>query len=70
MLCDQDLNALLHRLQTDCMPDEERKLTHFTRRNLKKLSNWPEWDAAFDAQLDAHYAAGALGLPVPRPSAN
>jgi hypothetical protein len=68
MLSDHDLNALLHRLQTDCMTDEERKLTRFTRRNLKKLSNWPEWDAAFDAQLDAHYAAGALGLPVPRPS--
>jgi hypothetical protein len=70
MLSDHDLNALLHRLQTDCMTDEERKLTRFTRRNLKKLSNWPEWDAAFDAQLDAHYAAGALGLPVPRPPAN
>jgi hypothetical protein len=31
-----------------------------------KLSNWSLWDGAFDAQLDAHHASGALGTPVPR----
>jgi hypothetical protein len=49
------------------MTPEERELKSFTRRNLQRLPNWPDWDAAFDAQLDAHLAAGALGLPVPRP---
>jgi hypothetical protein len=63
----RDLIAIIQRLQTDCMTPEERRLKRFTRRNLKKLSNWHEWDAAFDAQLDAHFEAGALGLPVPRP---
>jgi hypothetical protein len=66
---DADLHAMISRLQTDCMTDEERKLTNFTRRNLQKLSNWSDWDAAFDAQLDAHFEAGALGLPVLRPPA-
>jgi hypothetical protein len=40
----------------------------FTHCKLEKLPNWPDWDAAFDAKkLDAHFKAGALGLPVPRP---
>jgi hypothetical protein len=32
-----------------------------------KLLNWPEWDAAFDSQLDDHRASGAILEPVPRP---
>jgi hypothetical protein len=55
------------RLQSDGMTDEERDLPSFTHRRLQRLTNWPDWDAAFDAQLDAHHAAGTLGLPVPRP---
>jgi hypothetical protein len=31
------------------------------------LSNWAEWDEAHDRQLDANYAAGTFGAPVPRP---
>jgi hypothetical protein len=52
------------------MTPEERLLPKFTRHRLKKLTNWPEWDAAFDAQLDAHFRDGALGHPVPRPTCN
>jgi hypothetical protein len=51
------------------MTDEERQLKSFTRHRLCKLSNWSDWDAASDAQLDAHFEAGALGLPVPHPPA-
>jgi len=60
---------VLHRLQTAGMTDEERALKSFTRRNLKKLSNWPEWRAAFLKQLDAHHAAGTLVEPVLRSDA-
>ena len=49
------------------MTPEERNLNRFTRRNLQKLSNWPSWDEAFDAQLDAHCKAGTIGHPVPHP---
>ena len=61
--------SLVHRLQTADMTDEERKLKSFTRRNLKKLSNWPEWQAAFMKQLDAHHDAGTLAAPVKRSEA-
>ena len=33
-------------------------------QNLQHLLNWPEWDAAFDAQLNAHVTAGTFGNPV------
>ena len=57
---------VISRLQTAGMTDEERVLKSFTRRNLKKLSNWPEWRTAFMKQLDAHHAAGTLVEPIPR----
>jgi len=37
--------------------DEERLLKHFTCHQLKRLKNWPDWDDAFDAQLNAHWLA-------------
>ena len=37
----------------------------FTRKNLQKLSNWADWDAAFNAQLNAHWESGVYGLLVP-----
>jgi hypothetical protein len=49
------------------MTPEERLLSKFTCRNLQKLPNWSGWDAAFNAQLDAHCEAGTIGRPVPRP---
>ena len=54
----------IRRLQTAAMTDEERALTKFTRRNLKKLSTWPLWQQSFYKQLDTHYNDGTLGLPV------
>jgi hypothetical protein len=60
---------LIARLQTSGMTEEERNLKSFTRRTLMKLSNWADWDEAFDAQLDAHALTGVLGLPVLRPIA-
>jgi len=57
----------VHRLQHAGMTEEERSLKRFTRRQLMRLRNWPEWDKAFDAQLDAHLKVGCIGTPVPRP---
>jgi len=47
------------------MTEEERSLKRFTCCQLMRLWNWPEWDKAFDAQLDAHLKAGCIGTPVP-----
>jgi hypothetical protein len=66
-LSDVEMASVIHRLQTEGMTEEERLLTKFTRRNLQKLTNWTDWDAAFDAQLDAHRQAGTIGAPIPRP---
>jgi hypothetical protein len=68
-MCTSEMTAAIRRLQTAGMTDEEQKLTKFFRRNLLKLSNWPEWDECFDAQLDAHHASGAMLPHVPRPFA-
>lgn len=66
-ISDHDAIAVIHRLQSDSMTPDECTLKSFTHRNLQRLPNWSDWDAAFDAQLDAHFTAGALGLPVLRP---
>jgi hypothetical protein len=55
-LTDVELSSVIQRLQTEG-----------THRNPRKLPYWFEWDAAFDAQLDAHCKAGSIGRPVPRP---
>jgi hypothetical protein len=59
-----NMSPVIARLQTQGMTDEERALKSFTRRHLRRLSNWPDWDAAHDAQLDAHYLSGAFADPV------
>jgi hypothetical protein len=63
-----ELSEVIHRLQTAGMTPEECNLSKFTHLNLQRLTNWPNWDTAFDAQLDAHCAAGTIGRPIPRPS--
>ena len=54
-----------NQLVVDAMTDEEKQLKSLTRRNLKHLSNWSDWDKAFDKQMDKHHEAGVFGKPVP-----
>ena len=56
----------INRLQTDGMTEEEKQLKSFSYRNLKRLSNWPEWRAARNKQLDSHFDDGCLGHPIPK----
>jgi len=63
-LCDVDMACLVYHLQNSDMTDEKCLLKWFTRWQLKCLKNWPDWDNAFDAQLDAHRKAGCIGVPV------
>ena len=57
----------MRKLSNDHMTEEERALPSFTRRRLMQLSNWHEWQAADDKQLDSHFDAGTIGMAVPRP---
>ena len=63
----QHFDLSIHQLQTADMTDEECHLTKFTQKNLQKLLNWADWDATFNAQLDAHHESGIYGLPIPHP---
>ena len=45
---------MVRKLSNDHMTDEEKALPSFTRRRLMTLSNWPEWQAADDKQLNQH----------------
>ncbi len=57
----------MRKLVNDHMTEEERQLPSFTRKNLMKLSNWDEWNAADRLQLDTHFDSGTIGMAVPRP---
>jgi hypothetical protein len=54
-------------LEASGMTDKEKGLKSFTRRTLKKLANWDEWDAVFDTQFDQHHEAGTFLAPILRP---
>ena len=58
----------MRKLSNDHMTEEEKALPAFTRHRLMKLSNWADWQAADDKQLDQHYDAGTIGKAVPRPT--
>jgi hypothetical protein len=58
----------MRKLVNDHMMDEERALPLFTRKNLMKLPNWPEWNAADRKQLDTHFDSGTIGEAVPHPT--
>ena len=60
----------MRKLANEHMTPEERQLRHFTRKNLMKLKNWHQWQAADDLQLDTHFKAGTIGHPVLRPPKN
>ena len=57
----------MRKLSNDHMTEEEKALPSFTLKRLMRLSNWPEWQAADDKQLDQHFDAGTIGKAVPRP---
>lgn len=48
--------------------EEEQALGSFTRRKLKRLSNWSEWLLAEAKQLDSMAKQGMYGTAVPPPA--
>jgi len=68
--CDVDMACMVYCLQNSDMMDKEHFLKCFTCWKLKNLKNWPDWDNAFDAQGDAHWKAGCIGVPILQPIAS
>ena len=74
-LTDADLSALIHGIELDrvdadgCLPPtaEERALSSYTYRRVKRLSTWPLWKKAFKKQLDDLDENSVFGEPISRP---
>ena len=63
-----ELNLCINSISSRALTDEEAALGSFTRRKLKTLSTWPEWQAGERKQLDRFHAVRMFGEPVPRPA--
>jgi hypothetical protein len=59
-----EMHESINLLQSSDMTDEEAALLNLTQQYLKTLSNWSDWDAAFDKQLDQHFQDGTLVQPI------
>jgi hypothetical protein len=57
------LSATLHALSSDSITAQEAALGSFTRRKLKKLSTWPQWQQGEFKQLDQFAALNMYGEP-------
>jgi hypothetical protein len=71
-LCDlgeDDAIGIVSRVISEDMTMEERKLSSFTRRNLKTLppEQWNFWREAYFTQLDSHCQDQVFGEPCKRP---
>lgn len=48
-------------------PPKKKLGTQFTRTQLKKREDWPEWHASEIKQLDLYEMQNMSGVPIPRP---
>jgi hypothetical protein len=61
------LHYQLNAIQSDAITAEEQAIGSFTRRKLKKLKTWPDWQQGEFQQLDHFHSLNMYGKPVPRP---
>jgi len=62
---DADMAHMVYCLQTSSIADKECWFKCFACCQLKSIRNWPDWDNAFDTQLDACCKADYIGVPLP-----
>jgi hypothetical protein len=56
-----ELDLMIHSIQSESVTDAERALGRFARRKLRNLENWPLWKAAETKQLDQFHELGMFG---------
>lgn len=61
------LDLAIQALESLAITPEEQALGHFTRRKLRTLSTWPEWQAGEFKQLDQFEELGMYGEPCRAP---
>jgi hypothetical protein len=62
------IELLISALQSEAITEAERALGHFTRRKLKTLDTWPQWEAGKHKQLDQILDLGMFGTRCFLPS--
>ena len=64
-LPDELIRVCINTLSSSKMTPEEEALGYFTRRKLKKLSTWNEWEAGEHKQINQFMKQQMFGPPVP-----
>ena len=58
----------MNSIQYKATTPEDQDLGRFTRRNLKRLSTWDEWEQGVIKQLDQMHDLGMFGKPIDAPN--
>jgi hypothetical protein len=61
------VSCVINAIRSSATTSDEQAIGRFTRRKLKKLSTWPEWETGERKQLDQFHALQMYGAPVRRP---
>jgi hypothetical protein len=67
-ITNDEIELLISALQSKAITPAERALGHFTRRKLKTLDTWPQWEAGEHKQLNQFHDLGMFGSPCSLPS--
>eukprot|EP00536_Pseudo-nitzschia_multiseries_P008477 jgi/Psemu1/20504/gm1.20504_g len=63
-LSTETIELLIKAINSNATPPEEQALGHFTRRNVKPLSTWKDWEAGERKQLDQFEDLEMFGAPI------
>ena len=63
----EELALVINAISSHSLTPEEQALGHFTRKKLRKLATWSDWEAGERRQLDHFHNLGMYGSPVKRP---
>mgnify|MGYP003312282947 FL=1 len=58
------IQMCINTLTSDATTPEEQALGYFTRRKLKRLANWNDWEAGEHKQIDQFMAQKMFGPPT------
>ena len=67
-LPDEFILTVINAINSKATTPEEQAIGHFTRRKLKKLSTWNEWEAGERKQLDQFTDLQMFGEPIIPPN--
>ena len=62
-----EIEVLINAIQSKATTPAEQALGHFTRRKLKTMDTWKEWEFGEQKQLNQFKRLGMYGTPINRP---